>query len=115
MKATILVLAIAAVFASVSAGASQTFHRSSDDSGVVVHAVPGQLTRAERAALDRVEEAAGDPGWIYRGGEAGWEPRSHAYEWKAGRIIHADPYRHDTPRPKVGARDSEAERDLDRN
>lgn len=98
----------AAVVLSLSAGtvfADQTFHPSNDEPGTIMHVIAGTKSRAQ-VETRRIEVAnngvAGD-GWRYVGGEAGWELVQHAYDFRAGKLVHTDSIDHSTPRPSIAS------------
>lgn len=83
--------------------ASSTFHASNDESGTVTHVIAGQLSRAERDALDGIEAQRVDPLWVYVGEEGGWELRPHSYDFRSGALIHTDNFDHNTAPPTLEA------------
>lgn len=40
-----------------------------------------------------------DGGWIYVGGDSGWDPAPHRFISSNGQWVHEDRLAHDTPRP----------------
>lgn len=95
---TALVVSALAIF---PLQASSTFHTSSDESGTITHVIAGQLSRAEREALNDIEAQRVDPLWEYVGGEGGWELRPHSYDFRSGTLIHTDKFDHDTAPPAL--------------
>lgn len=102
MKSRLTILAIGATaLMALAANATSTFHQTNDETGSLIHAVPGVLSKGERAALDRIDAQRIDPLWIQNGGEAGWELRPHTYDFRNGKLVHTDKLAHDTPRPSI--------------
>ena len=83
------------------AGAADVFHPSKDETATANHVVPGKLTRAQRDAEERLATDRADNQWVFLGEEAGWSLRPHGYAWQQGRIVHNDPFSHDTPKPRL--------------
>ena len=97
-----------AIVLSLSAGAAvadQTFHPSKDETGTIMHVVPGTKSRVQVDA-ERIEAAKKDvtaDGWRYVGGETGWELVQHAYEFRSGKLVHTDKIDHSTPKPSLAS------------
>lgn len=92
---------LAILFASAAgfAGAADTTSDASESANKVT---PGKLTSAERQAANRLPAVIADNQWEFLGGEAGWSLRQHGYEFRQGRVVHADPFSHDTLKPQQG-------------
>lgn len=96
-------IAVALVLSLVAgaAVADQTFHPSKDETGTIMHFVPGTKSRAQVEA-ERIE-ALTNPvtadGWRYVGGDTGWELVQHAYDFRDGKWVHSDKFDHSTPKP----------------
>ena len=97
-----------AIVLSLSAGAAvadQTFHPSKDETGTIMHVVPGTKSRAQVDA-ERIQAAKNDVatnGWRYVGGESGWELVQHSYEFRGGKLVHTDKIDHSTPKPSLAS------------
>ena len=100
MKYRIPFAAAAIVLASFGATAADVFHPANNEPGAVNHVVPGKLTRAERAALDRQSQANRDAFSVFAGEESGWQLKQHGYAFSNGRLVHADQIPHDTRAPR---------------
>lgn len=87
--------------AAVAAEAASTFHPADNEASSVNHVVQGTLSRAQVEAAQRLADEHLDTQWSYTGGDAGWTLKQHAYELRAGRVVHADEFPHDSPRPEV--------------
>ena len=90
-----------AVILSLSTGAAiadQTFHRSNDEIGTIMHVVPGIKSRSEVAKNDTTAD-----GWRYVGGDTGWELIQHAYAFRNGKLLHIDNIDHSTPKPSLAS------------
>ena len=98
-----------AIALSLSAGAAvadQTFHSSNDETGTVMHYVPGTKSRAQ-VEVERIE-ALKNPvtadGWRYVGGDTGWELVQHEYVFRNGTLAHTDKCDHRiTPKPSLAS------------
>ena len=99
--ASALAALVVSAFAIFPLQASSTFHASGDEAGTITHVIPGQLSRAEREALNRIEAQRVDPLWVYVGEEGGWELRPHSYDFRSGTLIHTDKFDHDSARPNL--------------
>ena len=112
LKTTLaIVLATAAGFA----GAADVFHASNDEPGTLNHVVPGNATRVEPQAADRLGSLSADAQWVFLGEEAGWSLRPHGYAFKDGRLAHNDPFSHDTPKPRLDSIAASTYRALERD
>jgi hypothetical protein len=99
--ASVLAALVVSTLATFPLEASSTFHPSSDEPGTITHVIAGQLSRAEREALNSIETQRVDPLWVYVGEEGGWELRPHSYDFRSGTFMHTDPFDHDTARPTL--------------
>lgn len=63
----------------------------------------GKLVRVDEAAAAAPVYGAfpADSDWEYVGGDSGWKLKQHEYGFSKGGVIHADAFRHETPRPKI--------------
>lgn len=93
---------------SVSAGtavADQTFHPSNDETGTIMHVVPGTKSKAqikaEQIASAKINVTS--DGWRYVGDETGWELVQHAVDFRDGKWVHADKFDHNTPKPSLAS------------
>ena len=93
---------------SVSAGtavADQTFHPSNDETGTIMHVVPGTKSKAqikaEQIASAKINVMS--DGWRYVGDETGWELVQHAVDFRDGKWVHADKFDHNTPKPSLAS------------
>lgn len=93
IRNSILSAAFAAMFVPMAAVADSTFHVDRSEAGTTNHVAPGTLTRAQVITAN-ADQARFDPDWEFLGGEAGWELRPHAYEFRAGKLVHADSFDH---------------------
>ncbi len=98
-----------AVVLSLSAGAAvadQTFHPSNDETGTIMHSVPGTESRMQ-LDTERNEAAKSivtTDGWRYVGGDTGWELVQHDYEFRNGTLAHTDKCDHRiTPKPSLAS------------
>lgn len=98
-----LTVAISLSLLAGGAAADQTFHPSKDETGTVMHVIPGLKSRAqldaERTAIAKNEVSK--DGWRYVGGDTGWELVQHAYAFRGGKLVHADNIDHNTPKPTL--------------
>jgi hypothetical protein len=108
-------LAILLATASGYAGAADVFHPSNDEPGTVNHVVPGKHTRAEHQAAERSSTPSADSQWVFLGEEAGWSLRPHGYAFSGGRLVHNDPYAHNTPKPRLDSIAASTYRTLERD
>ena len=97
-----------AVALSLSAGAAvadQTFHPSNDETGTIMHYVPGTKSRtaAQVEGIEALKNSKTADGWRYVGGDTGWELIQHAYDFRNGKWVHADKIDHSTPKPNVAS------------
>ena len=90
---------LAAAALPLTAFADAPFHASNDEAGTVYHVLPS------RADTPRSRPTPDDPNWEDKGGDSGWELRQHAYEFRGGKVIHADGFDHESPRKRVDAAD----------
>ena len=90
--------ALAADFAQSAPNETGTIYRNPE---YIV--VEGRLARIDdlNASDAAASGAASNSDWSFVGGETGWQLKRHAYAWSGGRFVHADSFRHDTPRPKL--------------
>ena len=107
----------AALLASIAGvvGAADVFHPSNDETGTANHVVRGKLTLAEREAADRLVRSHADNQWVFSAEEAGWSLRPHGYAIEQGRLVHADPFSHDTPKPRLDAMAATTYQSLERD
>lgn len=107
MKSRIIpTLALLAASALVPALADDFGHPANNEAGSSYHGpeyrlVEGRLVRADAASTKSAAAERADPNWTFVGGDTGWVLAPHAYALESGRIVHADRFSHDTPRPRV--------------
>jgi hypothetical protein len=99
-------LALLAASAVVPALADGFGHPANNEAGSFYHGpeyrlVEGRLVRTDEGSTKAVAPERPDRHWTFDGSEAGWALTPHAYRFDGGRMVHADPFRHDTPRPSV--------------
>ncbi len=105
-KKTIFIAVAAGL--SLSAGAAiadQSFHPSKDESGAIMHYVPGTMSRAQ-VDSERIEAGKSGvtaDGWRYVGDETGWELVQHAHDFRNGKWVHVDKFDHSTPKPSLAS------------
>ena len=102
-----------AVVLSLSAGsaiADQTFHTSNDETGTIMHVVPGTKSRvqveSERIASERNEaanNAVTAATWRFVSDETGGEIVQHAYDFRNGKLAHSDKFDHGSPKPTLAS------------
>lgn len=88
-----------------TASADQTFHPSKDETGTIMHAVPGLKSRAQVDAerISGTKTNVSADGWRYVGGDTGWELVPHSYAFRGGRLVHTDNIDHNTPKPTLAS------------
>ena len=108
MKFRIPLAAAAVALASLGANAADVFHAANNEAGSINHVVPGTITRGDHAALEAKSQSRADPLWVFTGEETGWQLEQHAYTISYGRVVHADPFPHDTKAPVFSAAEAAA-------
>ena len=99
-----LVATVVAFAAIPAAFATSGTTPASNERGYTTHAMPASgLTRAqvlaELAAFKKNPVSA--DGTLYVGGEAGWVYEGHKFEFRNGRLVHADNIDHNAPKPSL--------------
>ena len=105
----ITLIAVGLFAAQGAAFAAGPAHSSADETGTVYHGPAyerqaGKLTRTDTwNRVARSESPQADPQWAFGGEETGWQLVQHGYTFSNGGVVHTDPFRHDTPKPKLEA------------
>lgn len=100
-----LTVAISLSLLAGEAAADQTFHPSKDETGTIMHIVPGLKSRAQVSAEQTApaKKEVFTDGWRYVGGDTGWELVPHAYAFRGGKLLHIDNIDHSTPKPDLAS------------
>ena len=75
-----------------------------NERGYTTHAMPASgLTRAQVQAdlAAFMKNPVSADGARYVGGEAGWVYEGHKFEFRNGRLVHADSIDHNAPKPSL--------------
>ncbi len=77
--------------------------------GKLVHAdkFDHSTPKPSLASIEQARNAVTADGWRYVGGETGWELVPHAYEFRSGKLVHADKLDHTAPKPNLASIEQE--------
>ena len=116
LKQSAAILLLGAGFAGAAISADLAYPVS-DETGTAYRAAEYALRAGK---LVRVDHADGAPAvapatpaseWLLVAGDTGWELKPHAYDISQGRLVHADEFAHDTPRPSLAGETTSAPQD----
>ena len=59
------------------------------------------------ASVEQARNSVTSDGWRHVGDETEWSPVPYAYEFRGGKLVHADSFDHNTPKPILASTEQE--------